>query len=400
MRVKVVLIFILSILIPTALLAYFGLQAVRSEKAIVENNIRHVYETLTDVVEDEIKTSLRGMKEAYPADKPEVESMLIEKASMFNYQVKIFDSRGNPLGGAPPRSLGAPVLRKEIEGLPYIIAVYEKYPALIRGLDNRKKRLDSYMLMIIFSTLFVLGGSFFTLGVLSREWRLTQLKSEFVSSLSHDLRRPLTSIRMFSEMLKNNSVPSDDKKREYYNIISSQSEQLTNLANNILDFSRIESGRKKYEFKDEDIAKLVSETVEHFNSYMAHESCTVILNMAKDIPLLKIDTDSISRAIVNLLTNAFDYSPDNKEINVNVLKRADKVVIEVIDKGIGISKRDQKNIFRKFYRVAQKDISIEGSGLGLTLVKYAIEAHCGRITVESEPGQGSKFSLIFPASSF
>jgi len=396
MRVKVVFIFILSILIPTALLAYFGLQAARSEKAIVENNIRHVYETLTNVVEEEIGTTLSGMAEKYPEDKSKIESMLIDKASMFNYQVKIFDDAGVPLGSPPPKNLGAPVLRKDIKGLPYVIAVYEKYPALIRGLDNRKKRLDSYMLIILFSALFVLGGSFFTLGVLSREWRLTQLKSEFVSSLSHDLRRPLTSIRMFSEMLKNGTVPGEEKKMEYYNIISAQSEQLTNLANNILDFSRIESGRKKYEFKDENITGLVAQTIDHFNSYMAHEYCSVILNMEKGIPPVRIDADSISRALLNLLTNAFDYSPADKEIRVSVFKKGDKAFIEVADKGIGISKKDQKNIFRKFYRVAQKDISVEGSGLGLALVKYAAEAHGGKVTVESKEGVGSKFSIVLP----
>jgi len=396
MRVKIVLIFILSVLIPTALLAYFGLQAVRSEKSIVETNIRRVYESMADVVEDEIKTALYGLSEAFLKDKSKVESILINQASMFNYQVKIFDDAGRPLGGEPSKDLGAPVLRKNIKGISYIIAVYEKYPVLIKGLEERKKRITSYMAVIIFSALFVLGGSFFTLSALSREWRLTELKSEFVSSLSHDLRRPLTSIRMFSEMLKNDSVPSEEKKREYYNIISGESEQLTNMANNILDFSRIERGRKKYEFRDEDITKLIRAAVERFKSYMVHESCSISLDIDRDIPALRIDADSISQAVTNLLTNAFNYSPFDKTIKVNVVKRAGEVAIEVIDKGMGIPRREQKKIFRRFYRVAQREMSVEGSGLGLTLVRYAAEAHHGKITVESNEGRGSKFSLILP----
>ncbi|MFH1189710.1 MAG: ATP-binding protein [Candidatus Omnitrophota bacterium] len=396
MRVKIVLIFILSVLIPTALLAYFGLQAVRSEKAIVETNIRRVYESMADVVEDEIKTALYGLSESFLKDKAKVESILINQASMFNYQVKIFNDAGKPLGGELPKELGAPVLRKNIKGISYIIAVYEKYPVLIKGLGDRKNRLTSYMAMIIFSALFVLGGSFFTLSALSREWRLTELKSEFVSSLSHDLRRPLTSIRMFSEMLKNNTVPSEEKKREYYNIISSESEQLTNLANNILDFSRIERGRKKYEFRDEDITKIVGVTVERFKSYMAHESCKVSLAMDPDIPVLKVDADSISQAVTNLLTNAFNYSPFDKEIKVNVVKKPGEVAVEVIDNGMGIPRNEQKKIFRRFYRVESKDMNVEGSGLGLTLVKYAAEAHHGKIVVESKEGRGSKFSLVLP----
>ncbi len=396
MRVKIVLIFILSVLIPTALLAYFGLQAVRSEKLIVETNIRRVYESMADVVEDEIKTALYGLSESFLKDKAKVESILISQASMFNYQVKIFDDAGKPLGGEPSKELGAPVLRKNIKGIPYIMAVYEKYPVLIKGLEERKNRLSSYMLVILFSSLFVLGGSFFTLSALSREWRLTELKSEFVSSLSHDLRRPLTSIRMFSEMLKNDSVPSEEKKREYYNIISGESEQLTNMANNILDFSRIERGRKRYEFKDEDITKIIRAAVERFKSSMVHESCKVSLSMDPDIPALKMDADSISQAVTNLLTNAFNYSPFDKEIKVNVVKRPGEVAVEVIDNGMGIPRNEQRKIFRRFYRVESKDTNVEGSGLGLTLVKYSAEAHGGRIAVESKEGRGSKFSLILP----
>ncbi|MCX5677842.1 MAG: ATP-binding protein [Candidatus Omnitrophica bacterium] len=398
MRVNVVLIFILSVLIPTALLAYFGLQAVRSEKSIVETNIRRVYESMADVVEDEIRAALYGLSESSLRNKSKIEPLMVDQAAMFNYQVKIFDTAGRPLGGDPSRELGAPVLRKNIKGMPYVIAVYEKYPAVIKGLEERKHRLSSYIAIIIFSALFVLGGSFFTLSVLSREWRLTELKSEFVSSLSHDLRRPLTSIRMFSEMLKNDSVPSEEKKREYYNIISGESEQLTNLANNILDFSRIERGRKRYEFKDEDITKIVNSTVERFKSYMVHESCNVFLNIDKDIPVLKIDADSISQAITNLLTNAFNYSPFDKTIKINVAKKANEVAIEVIDSGVGIPRKEQKKIFRRFYRVNQKDMNVEGSGLGLTLVKYAAEAHRGKVTVESREGHGSKFSLLLPVN--
>lgn len=396
MRLKAALIFILPVLIPTALLAYFGLQAVRSEKAIVETNIRRVYESMADVVEGEIRAALYDLPESSLRNRAKIESLMTNQAAMFNYQVKIFDALGNPLGGEAPKELGAPVLRKSIKGMPYMIAVYEKYPAVIRGLEERRRRLSSYMAIVVFSALFVLGGSLFTLSALSREWRLTELKSEFVSSLSHDLRRPLTSIRMFSEMLKSGSVPSEEKKREYYNIISGQSEQLTNLANNILDFSRIERGRKKYEFKDEDITKIVGSTVERFKSYMAHEPCSVSLNIDKDIPALKVDADSISQALTNLLTNAFNYSPDDKRIQVNVVKGPGEVAIEVIDNGVGIPLKEQKKIFRKFYRVNQKEINAEGSGLGLTLVDYAARAHRGRVTVKSREGEGSKFSLILP----
>jgi len=397
-RIKIVLIFILSVLIPTALLAFLGLQAVRSEKAILETNIRRVYESMADVVEGEIKDALAGKTKTFLQDPSKVESILIEQASLFHYQVKVLDRNGRPLGGKASPELGAPVLRQDLKGLPYTIAVYEKYPVLIKGLEGRKDHLALYIAMIFFAALFVLGGSFFTLGVLSREWRLAELKSEFVANLSHDLRRPLTSIRMFSEMLKDGSVLSEDKKRQYYSIISSESEQLTSLANNILDFSRIERGRKRYEFRSEDVTKLIYDTVERFKSAMAHEPCQISLNMDPGIPLLKVDGEALSQALTNLLANAVNYSPNEKDITVNVLKEPRAVRVEVADRGLGIPKKEQKKIFEKFYRVAQKETNVEGSGLGLAIVKHAIKAHHGKVLVESKMGQGSRFSLILPVN--
>lgn len=396
MRIKVVLIFILSVLIPTALLAFWGLQAVRSEKTILESNIRRVYESMADVVEDEIKNALAGKTKLFVEDPAKVEPVLIDQASLFHYQVKILDRYGRPLGGKASPELGAPVLRQELKDLPYTIAVYEKYPVLVKGLELRKSRLASYVVMIFLSALFVLGGSFFTLGVLSREWQLTELKSEFVASLSHDLRRPLTSIRMFSEMLKNGSVLSEEKKSQYYNIISNESEQLTRLANNILDFARIERGRKRYQFKTEAMAKLIEETVVHFKASLAHEDYRISLNMDPDLPSLEVDSEAISQALTNLLTNAVNYSPFEKNITVNVIKKPHAVVLEVIDRGLGISRREQKKIFEKFYRVTRKETNVEGSGIGLTIVKHAVKAHHGKVLVESHFGQGAKFSLIFP----
>lgn len=396
MRLKIVLIFILSVLIPTALLAFWGLQAVRSEKAILETNIRRVYESMADVVESEIKDALAGKSKLFLKDSSKVESVLIDQAALFHYQVKVLDPNGKPLGGKASPELGAPVLRQDIKGLPYTIAVYEKYPVLVKGLEERKDHLASYVAMIFLSALFVLTGSFFTLGVLSREWRLTELKSEFVASLSHDLRRPLTSIRMFSEMLKDGSVLSEEKRGQYYNIISGESEQLTQLANNILDFSRIERGRKRYEFRREDMTRLVRETVERFKASMAHESCPLALNMDPDIPPLVVDAEAISQALANLLANAVNYSPGGKEITVNLLKKPHAVALEVIDQGLGIPRKEQKKIFEKFYRVAQKETNVEGSGLGLAIVEHAAKAHHGKVLVESRIGQGSKFSLVLP----
>jgi signal transduction histidine kinase len=396
MRTKIVLIFILSILIPTALLAHFGLKAVQSEKSVVESNMRRVYESMADVVQNEVTAALDGLSPEFLKDTPIVESVLNDQASIFRDQVRIFDSSGRALGGEPPKDIGIPVLRRPLKDIPYVIAVYERYPALIKGLEMRKNVLSLYIAMIVFAAFFILGGSFFTLSALSEQWRMAELKSEFVSALSHDLRRPLTSIRMFSEMLKEGTVPTEDKKKEYYNIISNESEQLTNLANNILDFSRIERGRKKYLFEERDISELAAETVENFRSHMGGSGERIVLNMENNIPTLKMDAYAIAQAITNLLSNAVKYSPPEGRILVNVVKKQANVAIEVIDQGIGIPKKEHKKIFEKFYRAGQEDTNVEGAGLGLTLVKCAVEAHSGRVELDSSPGKGSKFTLVLP----
>lgn len=395
MKAKIAFIFLLAIFIPTSFLAYFGLLAVRSEKSIVERSIRQKYEAIADIVEGEIRSALnRAQKELL--DNPKyVEYLVTEQASIFKDEVAILDKEGRQTG---QKARGdKPMLIRELKDVPYAIAVYERYPLLLNKVEQKKQNLYLYMSIIWLSALSILAGSFFTLSALSRQWRMAQLKNEFVQHLSHELRRPLTSIRMFSEMLKTGRVPSEDKKQEYYGIVAAESERLTHLANNVLDFSRIETGRKSHSFKKEDLAKVVTDVVERFKNYIMEETHPVSLNIEEGLPPVNVDESAISQAIMNLLTNAEKYSPPGKKIRVNLLRKDKTAIVEVMDQGIGIPRSEQEKIFQKFYRVSHKDVvQAEGSGLGLTLVKYVAEAHGGGIKVESEEGKGSKFSLVLP----
>ena len=410
MRIKIAVFFILTILIPTALLAHFGLLSVRNEKEIVERSMRQKYAAMAAIVEEEIKAELSQAPAHVLGDPQQWNAILLNSAGMFKDEVVLFDRRGAVLGGKSGKAIGDAVFTRPLRGLPYTIGVYEKYPALLANLEAKKKGLVFYISIIIFSVFSILGGSIFTLSALANEWRQARLKGEFASHLSHDLRRPLTSIRMFSEMLKNGDVPNEDKRKEYYGIISEESDKLTLLANNILDFSRIESGRRKYNIKEEDITRIVREAVERFKVYTIKEgrSIALFVDPADEgwekrekgeggYPIVKVDAGAIAQAIMNLLTNADKYSPADKQIKVN-LKRAKKTVaIEVIDRGEGIPQEEIKRIFQKFYRVPRKDVaSVEGSGLGLALVKYTVEAHGGHVEVESKKGRGSTFRIILP----
>ncbi|MDD5428345.1 MAG: ATP-binding protein [Candidatus Omnitrophica bacterium] len=396
MRLKVTLIFTLSILIPTVLLAYFGLKAVRSERSIVERSMQERYETMADIIENEIDTTLAGVSRSFVKNKTVVELIILDQASLFKDQVSVHRADGSVLGEADKKYLKNPVVTRRLKNLPYTLTVYERYPALLERYEDRKKALYFYVTIIAISAVLILAGAAFTLGALSRQWQLAELKSEFASSLSHDLRRPLTSIRMFSEMLKDNLVASDEKRREYYTAINSESERLTQLANNILDFSRIENGRKVKHLKQEDVARLVKETVDYFQSYSLDEAHPVSISIPQGLPFIRIDASTISQAILNLLSNAAKYSDPGKAIKVSVKKRLKDLAIEVADEGTGVPKSEQKKIFRKFYRVHKDTADVEGSGLGLALVKYAAEIHGGRVELVSKVGEGSRFTLTLP----
>ncbi|MDD5136770.1 MAG: HAMP domain-containing sensor histidine kinase [Candidatus Omnitrophica bacterium] len=397
MRLKIALIFILSILIPTALLSYFGLKAVRSEKVIVESSIKQRYEAMANIVESEIDATLSGLSPELLKDRPFIESIISDQASLFKGQIVILNNKGSAVGGTgAAKDRGQLMVMRPMRNLPYTIAAYERFPLLIEKYEARKQGLYAYITTICAAAIAILAGALFTLGALSRQWRLAELKSEFVAGLSHDLRKPLTSIRMFSEMLKDGLVPGDGKKEEYYKIINTESERLTQLANNILDFSRIETGSKKHRFKEEDIGKLVKDTADYFLSYNLDEKRPISVSIEKDLPRVKSDAGAISQAVLNLLSNAVKYSPPAKPIKVNVRKRAKEIVVEVIDEGVGIPRNEQKKIFRKFYRVQNLKSEVEGSGLGLALVKYAAEIHGGHVELLSELNKGSKFTLVLP----
>lgn len=351
---------------------------------------------MADIVEGEIDATLTGLSPEMIKDKPLIESLILDQASIFKNQAVIFNDKNKALGGGDTKGRGEPMIKRRLKNLPYSIAVYERYPEILERYENRKKALYFYIVIIAISAVSILAGGMFTLSALSKQWRLAELKSEFVSGLSHDLRRPLTSIRMFSEMLKDDLIPTEEKRHEYYNAINSESERLTQLANNILDFSRIETGRKDYYLKPENIGKIVKETVDYFISYNLDESHPVNISVQEDLPLLKVDSSAISQAVLNLLSNASKYSEAGKGIEVAVRKKKNSVAIEVIDEGVGISSGEQKKIFQKFYRVRKDTADVEGSGLGLALVKYASEIHGGRVLVESEVGRGSKFSIVLP----
>lgn len=246
-------------------------------------------------------------------------------------------------------------------------------------------------------TVLMLGGIFLTYRNISREMNLARLKSDFVANVSHELRTPLALIRLYAETLELGRLTSKEKYHEYFRIIREESERLSSLINNILDFSRIEAGRKEYEFKETDLSELVQSTLDTYRFQIEQNGFTFEENIAKDIPPVNVDREAIARSLLNLVNNALKYSKDKKYIGVSLYRANGSVKLEVSDHGIGIPTAEQEKIFEKFYRCGDPLVhNVKGSGLGLALVRHIARAHGGDVKVESAPETGSKFTIALP----
>jgi signal transduction histidine kinase len=251
-------------------------------------------------------------------------------------------------------------------------------------------------------TAVLIGGIVLALRTASREMRLSQMKADFVSNVSHELRTPLASIRVFGEFMKLGRVAEREKIREYGEHIETESRRLTQLINNILDFSRIESGRKTYEFERAQVEEVVAETLKTCDVRLRQSGFSITFRPPpRPLPAAVFDREAVAQALLNLLDNAVKYSEhaEQKEVAVAVGERGGRVLLSVTDHGIGIAPAEQKKIFEKFYRVSTGLVhDVKGSGLGLSLVKHIVEAHRGTVSVESAPGRGSTFTISLPAA--
>ena len=239
-------------------------------------------------------------------------------------------------------------------------------------------------------------GVFFVARAAAREVRLAELKSSFVSGVSHDLKTPLALIQLFAETLELGRLKNTDRAQEYYRIINSEARKLTRLIDNLLDFSKIEAGLRLYKREPKDLALVTERVLESLQSQFRHNQFSVTSRLRGPVPV-RIDSEAAEQALENLLSNAMKYSPENRNIAVEVDRDGQFGVVRVTDRGVGIPTRLQRKIFRKFYRV-QTDAGSgpQGTGLGLAIVDHIMRGHGGFVRVDSEPGRGSTFALHFP----
>ncbi len=275
--------------------------------------------------------------------------------------------------------------------------VPRNYTEMERNARNQRRA-------ILFLTLLSMTLIFCSLAVIyvagRRERQLTQLKEDFISNVSHELKTPLSMIRMFSEMLVTNRVKSDVARQEYYGIIFKESDRMDRLVANLLDFARLERESHSLHFERTDIARLVLDEVEAYRFQIQKQGFELQSEVDKEIPEIIADPNAISMAFFNLLDNAVKYSGDSKRVMVKVSQSNGSIHLAVRDEGMGIPEAEQQKIFEKFFRGSNAGLrKVRGSGIGLAITRQVAEMHGGEVRVESEPGCGSTFIMRIPIRS-
>jgi signal transduction histidine kinase len=314
--------------------------------------------------------------------------------------VALLDDAGKPLALSRPSFVANwkhPFVATEIgEVLPHWeMAVYLLNPAQVTQ-TVRAARL-TLGLMIALLVLAIGVGSWLIVADLQRQLALARQKTDFVSNVSHELKTPLTSIRMFSELLAEGRVKEESKQRHYLHIITAEAARLTRLINNVLDFARLERGEKKYDFQKIDLTAIAGETVEAYRPHLEGNGFVLNYKTSELGAWVNGDRDALSQVLVNLISNAEKYCGDKKEVRVEVQQHGNEIEVKVLDRGVGVPRGCEEKIFEQFYRAHDSLASgIQGSGLGLTLVRQIARTHGGEVVYAPREGGGSCFSLKLP----
>ena len=301
---------------------------------------------------------------------------------------------GSPPAETPPFAVTQDL---RIDEASWLLQVWPGRPETIYAEIKQRQTLS--MTMLAFVAVLLVFGSYLTVRIVRRELEIARLRADFVSTVSHEFRSPLTGIRHLGEMLLDGRATDPEKQRSYFRMIVQESDRLTRLVENILDFSRMEEGCKEYRFEPLSPSPWLRKLVADFETEIAASGTAVEATIPDGLPPISADKEALGSAVRNLLDNAVKYSPGGKRIWLDALAEEGEIRIAVRDRGVGISEDDRKHIFDRFYR-ADGEISkrVKGAGLGLSLVKHIVTAHGGTVECESRADEGSTFTIRLPAA--
>jgi signal transduction histidine kinase len=289
------------------------------------------------------------------------------------------------------------------QGFTYSTQLNPWFPGTLIGisLENRdmlknyiSRRSWIYGISTVLLLLAMILGVVLILRDIAREKHLTSLRSDFISNVTHELKTPLTSIRMYAESLLLGRVKQVSNQQEYLSTVINESERLKRMINNILEFSKMEKDKQEYHMVKTRLSETLYAAIGDMNYWLKEKGFNIITEIDRNI-MLTVDPEKLRQVFTNLLSNAIKYSGNSKKIYARLYKNSANIIIEVEDEGIGIAPDKLTKIFEEFYRIDQEEsVKITGTGLGLTVVKEIVEAHNGKILVDSKIGKGSKFSII------
>ena len=311
----------------------------------------------------------------------------------------LFTPDGQAVFGPPPSETPPLAVTYDfrIDDSPWLLQVWPGRPETITA-DIRQRQALS-LGMLGFVALLLAFGSYITVRIVRRELEIARLRADFVSTVSHEFRSPLTGIRQLGGMLLDGRVTDPAKQQGYFRMIVQESDRLARLVENILDFSRLEEGRREYRFEPLDPTPWLRKLAADFGAEIAVNGAAVEADIPDGLPAMSADREALASAVRNLLDNAVKYSPGAKTVWLDAAADGGEIRIAIRDKGVGISDQDRKHIFDRFYR-ADGEISkrIKGAGLGLSLVRYIVTAHGGTVECQSAVGEGSTFNIRLPVA--
>jgi signal transduction histidine kinase len=335
----------------------------------------------------------RGPKEHRTVLLATVESVLQQVAAGEDVYCVALGGDGRRLAGQEGGQ-GRAVLRSAAEfHIPWTLAITARPGSADAAMLGRQRFLKTTIAMMM---LFLLSGTYFIARAIRREAYVSRLQSDFVSAVSHEFRSPLTSMRQLSEILAEGRVPSEERRQLYYETLVGETNRLERLVETLLNFGRMEARAHKYTFKELDAGELAEHAAASFEQELNH--ARQIERSGQENCWIHADAEALAVALRNLLDNAVKYSPPQAPVSVAWTRTASQVAIQVRDQGAGVPESERRSIFEKFVRgSAAAALNVRGTGVGLAMVRQIVAAHGGEIRLESQPGAGSRFTILLPA---
>ncbi len=297
------------------------------------------------------------------------------------------------------------ILRSKLRKLMILIALFAFVPSALLLLVGvlilvlgHATRDFVFGVLTLGLTVTLVVGVVATVAYVRRESSVAQLQTEFVSKVSHDLRTPLTSIRLFVEALQSGRLRDPEKIQQALDTLATETTRLSAMIDRLLGWARMEAGKRSYQMVDASPSRIVDAALSAFKLQLVMDDVKLSTEVQGDLPTIAVDSAAVTEALLNLLQNAYKYTGPQKIIALRCFRRAGHVVFSVSDNGPGIPKTEQRRVFEKFYRLTRPEVAMQppGTGLGLSMVYHIVAAHGGITSVESELGQGATFSILLP----